>query len=145
MLNCEAFRVLQAAPQQTAGRELPARRFQRVMGLGVCCCHTVTGRSAARRWSSDGTSIFSVADGRTLALTPPKEPTHFERIRAERLARAQLETPLVRGLRLMPEYTPGRCAVAVLFTRLRQVVRVSGRIWAEKTAGACMAAESRPV
>jgi hypothetical protein len=66
--------------------------------------------STSRRWSSDGTSIFSVADGRTLALTPPKEPTHFERIRAERLARAQLETPLVRGLRLMPEYTPGRCA-----------------------------------
>lgn len=69
------------------------------------------------RWSSDGTSIFSVADGHALAQTPPKEPTHFERIRAERLARAQLETPLVRGLRLMPEYTPGRCRLCGLTSK----------------------------
>ncbi len=72
------------------------------------------------RWSSDGTSIFSVAEGRALASTPHKEPTHFERIRAERLSRAQLETPLVRGLRLMPEYTPGRCRTTETLGQNRQ-------------------------
>lgn len=60
------------------------------------------------RWTSDGASIFSVADGKELAQTPHKEPTPFERIRGERLARAQLESPIVQGYRLLPEFTPGR-------------------------------------
>lgn len=42
--------------------------------------------------------------------TPVKEPTAYERLRAERIARQQLETPLVRGVRLLPTFTPGRCA-----------------------------------
>lgn len=43
-----------------------------------------------------------------MAQTPPKQMTHFEQLRANRVARAALETPLVNGLRLMPQYTPGR-------------------------------------
>lgn len=60
------------------------------------------------RWSSDGASIFSVADGKELAQTPHRPPTPFERIRGERLARAQLASPVVQGYRLLPEFTPGR-------------------------------------
>lgn len=60
------------------------------------------------RWSSDGASIFSVADGKELAQTPHRPPTPFERIRGERLARAQLASPIVQGYRLLPEFTPGR-------------------------------------
>lgn len=73
------------------------------------------------RWTSDGASIFSVDDGKRLAQTPVKEPTRFERIRADRIARQQLETPLVRGVRLLPVFTPGRCAlyaVGVILTCL---------------------------
>ncbi|KAK9817724.1 hypothetical protein WJX72_001239 [[Myrmecia] bisecta] len=60
------------------------------------------------RWTSDGASIFSVQDGKRLAQTPPKEPTIYEQARMARMARNQLETPLVRGYRLLPEFTPGR-------------------------------------
>ena len=47
-------------------------------------------------------------EGAKLAQTPPKHVSHFEQLRANRVARAALETPLVSGMRLMPEYTPGR-------------------------------------
>ena len=56
----------------------------------------------------DDASIFSVADGKKLAQTPHKPPTFYERLRAEKQQRAALETPLVRGMRLLPEFTPGR-------------------------------------
>lgn len=35
-------------------------------------------------------------------------PTAYERLRAERIVRAELETPLVRGMRLLPVFSPGR-------------------------------------
>eukprot|EP00891_Asterochloris_glomerata_P005458 jgi/Astpho2/5458/fgenesh1_pg.00077_%23_6_t len=60
------------------------------------------------RWTVDDASIFSVADGKKLAQTPHNPPTFYERLRAEKLQRAALETPLVRGMRLLPEFTPGR-------------------------------------
>lgn len=64
--------------------------------------------AAPRRWTVDDASIFSVADGKKLAQTPHNPPTFYERLRAEKLQRAALETPLVRGMRLLPEFTPGR-------------------------------------
>jgi hypothetical protein len=60
------------------------------------------------RWTVDNASIFSVADGKRLAQTPLKEPTLYERLRAEKMQRAQLQSPVVKGLRLLPEFTPGR-------------------------------------
>lgn len=63
------------------------------------------GRS---RWSSDGASIFSIADGKRLAQTPPKEPTNWELNRARKIAKAAVDERVVQGLRLMPEYTPAR-------------------------------------
>ncbi|KAL6776329.1 hypothetical protein ACKKBG_A20695 [Auxenochlorella protothecoides x Auxenochlorella symbiontica] len=63
------------------------------------------GRS---RWSSDNTSIFSVADGKRMAATPPKPLNNYEVIRHAKIQRAALESPQVAGLRLLPEFTPGR-------------------------------------
>lgn len=60
------------------------------------------------RWGIDGTSVFSVEDGKRLAQMPVREPTHYERIRADRIARTQLESPTLRGMRLLPVFTPGR-------------------------------------
>lgn len=42
--------------------------------------------------------------------TEVKVPTAYERLRADRVARQQLETPLVRGVRLLPVFSPGRWA-----------------------------------
>lgn len=53
-------------------------------------------------------SIFSVDDGKRLAQTPHKPPTFYERIRLEKQQKAAIETPLVKGIRLLPEFTPGR-------------------------------------
>ncbi|KAK2076634.1 hypothetical protein QBZ16_005394 [Prototheca wickerhamii] len=60
------------------------------------------------RWSSDNTSIFSVSDGKRLAQTPPKPLNNYEAIRQTKIVRAQLESPQVAGLRLLPKFTPGR-------------------------------------
>lgn len=60
------------------------------------------------RWSSDNTSIFSVAEGKRLAATPAKPLNHYEAIRQTKIALAQLETPQLAGLRLLPKFTPGR-------------------------------------
>lgn len=60
------------------------------------------------RWTSNDASIFSVADGRRLAQTPPPRATYYESIRAEKIQKAQLATPTLRGFRLLPELTPGR-------------------------------------
>lgn len=60
------------------------------------------------RWSPDGASIFSIADGKRLAQTPPKEPTAWELNRARKIAKASVDERVVQGLRLMPEYTPAR-------------------------------------
>ena len=62
----------------------------------------------ACRFTTHDASIFSVAEGAKLAQTPPKQITHFEQLRANRIAKAALETPLLNGMRLLPEYTPGR-------------------------------------
>lgn len=51
------------------------------------------------RWSTEGGSIFSVADGRRLAQEPVRQPTPFEAMRQNRVAKATLETPLVAGIR----------------------------------------------
>lgn len=60
------------------------------------------------RWTVDDASIFSVDDGKRLAQTPHKPLTFYERIRLEKQQKAALETPLVKGIRLLPEFTPGR-------------------------------------
>lgn len=62
----------------------------------------------ACRWTSDGASIFSIADGKRLAQTPAKQPTGWELTRAQKIAKASVDERVVQGLRLMPEYTPGR-------------------------------------
>ena len=43
--------------------------------------------------------------------TEVKVPTAYERLRADRVSRQQLETPLVRGVRLLPVFSPGRCGL----------------------------------
>jgi len=60
------------------------------------------------RWSVDDASIFSVDDGKRLAQTPHKPSTFYERIRLEKQQKAAMETPLLQGYRLLPEFTPGR-------------------------------------
>ena len=80
-----------------------------IISVTLTLCFEVMLCTSRCRWTSDGASIFSVDDGKRLAQTPVKEPTAFERIRADRIARQQLETPLVRGMRLLPVFTPGRC------------------------------------
>ena len=60
------------------------------------------------RWTVDNASIFSVDDGKRLAQTPHKPLTFYERIRLEKQQKAAVETPLVKGIRLLPEFTPGR-------------------------------------
>ena len=48
------------------------------------------------RWNvEDGSSIWSVADGKRLAQTPIREPTAFEANRLRKIATASAETPLV--------------------------------------------------
>lgn len=60
------------------------------------------------RWTADGASIFSVADGKKLAQTPPKLPTQWEINRQRKIAKAAVDSRVVSGMRLMPEYTPAR-------------------------------------
>jgi len=60
------------------------------------------------RWTTDEGSIFSVADGRRLASTPPPNATYYENFRMAKIQKAALETPVVAGYRLLPEFTPGR-------------------------------------
>jgi hypothetical protein len=61
------------------------------------------------RWTSDGVSIFSVADGKELASTEPKALNRYENIRMQKIQRAALESPTVLGgYRVLPEMTPGR-------------------------------------
>lgn len=61
------------------------------------------------RWTSDGVSIFSVADGKKLAETAPKPLNHYENIRMMKIQKAAMQTPTVLGgYRLLPEMTPGR-------------------------------------
>lgn len=60
------------------------------------------------KWSADGASIFSVADGKKLAQTPPKLPTQWELNRQRKIAQAAVDSRVVSGIRLMPEYTPAR-------------------------------------
>lgn len=61
------------------------------------------------RWATtDNTSIFSIAEGKKLASTPAEATTRYSQIRAEKIQRAQLATPTLRGVRLLPTFTPGR-------------------------------------
>lgn len=61
------------------------------------------------RWTSDGVSIFSVADGKKLAGTEPKPLNHYENIRMMKIQRAAMQSPTVLGgYRVLPEMTPGR-------------------------------------
>lgn len=61
------------------------------------------------RWTSDGVSIFSVADGKKLASTEPKPLNHYENIRMTKIQKAAMQTPTVLGgYRVLPEMTPGR-------------------------------------
>lgn len=83
----------------------PAQRQSMASGLTLGIGPVNMGRA---RWDIDGASIFSVEDGKRLAQMPVREPTHYERIRADRIARSQLETPTIRGMRLLPVFTPGR-------------------------------------
>ncbi|KDD72153.1 hypothetical protein H632_c3781p0, partial [Helicosporidium sp. ATCC 50920] len=52
------------------------------------------------RWSSEGVNVFSVAEGKRLASTPAPHMTHYESIRHEKMQRAALESPQIRGYRL---------------------------------------------
>jgi hypothetical protein len=60
------------------------------------------------RWVSEGTSIFSIAEGKRLASTPPDSITAYDGLRMAKIQKASLESPVVAGLRLLPEFTPGR-------------------------------------
>lgn len=60
------------------------------------------------RWTVSDASIFSVADGKRLAQTPVRVPTAFEAARMGKINKAALDTPLVSGYRLLPQFTPGR-------------------------------------
>lgn len=61
------------------------------------------------RWTSDGVSIFSVADGKKLAGTEPTPLNHYENTRMMKIQKAAMQTPTVLGgYRVLPEMTPGR-------------------------------------
>lgn len=64
--------------------------------------------SSVHRFVGHDASIFSVAKGKEFAQLPPKLPTNYEVIRQRRISQAALESPVVQGLRLLPEFTPGR-------------------------------------
>lgn len=50
----------------------------------------------------------AVAEGKRLASTPPPTLTFYEQVRANRIGRAQVETPTMAGIRLLPVFSPGR-------------------------------------
>ena len=78
-------------------------------GLGKWpCVQPVSAQSCFCRWTVGDASIFSVDDGKRLAQTPHKPLTFYERVRLEKQHKASIETPLVQGYRLLPEFTPGR-------------------------------------
>lgn len=83
---------------------LPARRFsdKRYMQMGT---KVSLGRA---KWTSDGGSIFSVADGKRLAQTPLPNATYYESLRMNKIERAAMESPTMAGYRLLPKFTPGR-------------------------------------
>ena len=68
----------------------------------------VSAQNCFCRWTVGDASIFSVDDGKRLAQTPHKPLTFYERVRLEKQQKASIETPLVQGYRLLPEFTPGR-------------------------------------
>lgn len=88
--------------QYKPGLAPPPRHIERFGQLGS---QFSLGRS---RWVVDDVSIFSVADGKRLASTPPSGATYYENLRMNKIQRAALETPTVAGYRLLPEFTPGR-------------------------------------
>lgn len=65
-------------------------------------CIWIEGSNLYFRWSVDGASIFSVADGKRLAQEPPRLPTAFEAARMNRVSKAALDTPLLNGYRQAP-------------------------------------------
>lgn len=67
------------------------------------------------RWSTEDGSIFSVADGKRLAQEPVRQPTPFEAMRQNRVAKATLETPLVAGMRCAHARMPPRYGMSVKF------------------------------
>lgn len=73
-----------------------------------CCLMPDVFLTCLFRWNVGDASIFSVDDGKRLAQTPHKPLTFYERIRLEKQQKASLESPLVQGYRLLPEFTPGR-------------------------------------
>mmetsp|Transcript_3473 Transcript_3473/g.10003 ORF Transcript_3473/g.10003 Transcript_3473/m.10003 type:complete len:164 (-) Transcript_3473:492-983(-) len=60
------------------------------------------------RWANGEASIWDVKSGKELAQTPSKQATWAEEIRMKKVAKAQYESPLVAGYRLLPEFTPGK-------------------------------------
>lgn len=88
--------------QYKPGLAPPPRQLERFGQLGS---QFSLGRS---RWVVDDVSIFSVADGKRLASTPPSGATYYENLRMNKIQRAALETPTLAGYRLLPEFTPGR-------------------------------------
>ena len=52
--------------------------------------------------------MWDVKAGKQLAQTPSKQATWAEEIRARKIAKAQYESPVVAGYRLLPQFTPGR-------------------------------------
>lgn len=111
----------------------PAQRPSMASGLTLGIGPVSMGRA---RWDIDGASIFSVEDGKRLAQMPVREPTHYERIRADRIARSQLDTPTVRGMRLLPVFTPGRAffwgSVMALWGSAAAVVSLGRSLGIEK-------------
>ena len=89
-----AIELPAALPHNLAAAQ--ARTFH--LCRGVKCC----------RWDIDGTSIFSVNEGKQMAQTPQRLPTAFEAKRLSKITQAALDTPLVQGYRLLPQFTPGR-------------------------------------
>lgn len=81
----------------------PLRHHQPACASSVCVTLDL-----CYRWTVGDASIFSVDDGKRLAQTPHKPLTFYERIRLEKQQKAAIETPLVKGIRLLPEFTPGR-------------------------------------
>lgn len=82
---------------------MPLKRPSESYALGT---QFSLGRS---RWmTGDDASVFSLADGKRLAATPPSTTTNYDNIRMAKIQRAALETPTVAGYRVLPEMTPGR-------------------------------------
>lgn len=96
------------------GRARLVLEYSSVYQLSACArctmhhCFAISYINLLLRWTVGDASIFSVDDGKRLAQTPHKPPTFYERIRLEKQQKAAIQTPLVKGYRLLPEFTPGR-------------------------------------